>query len=77
MARLLVLSAALALLPATSALFPDCQNGPEILRNNTVCDTSKPASERAAVIVNLMTVAEKINNTGKYVAVFGGLRFES
>ena len=73
MARFWILSAALASLQATSALFPDCQNGPEILRNNTVCDTSKPARDRAAAIVDLMTVAEKINNTGKYAAALATL----
>lgn len=66
MARFWVLSAAVASLHLTTAAFPDCQNGPEILRSNAVCNISAPASERAAAIVSLMTIAEKINNTGKY-----------
>ena len=65
MTRLGKLSAVLVSVPLIKAAFPDCQNGPEILRNNTVCDTSASAGERAAAIVSLMTVEEKINNTGK------------
>ncbi|KAM0314895.1 hypothetical protein ACHAO8_004372 [Botrytis cinerea] len=42
--------------------FPDCVNGP--LANNTVCDTSSDPYTRAAALISLFTLAEKVNNTG-------------
>jgi len=42
--------------------FPDCQNGP--LRNNTVCDLTADPLTRATALINAMTLAEKLNNTG-------------
>ena len=61
MATLLAL-ACLALATDVRAVFPDCANGP--LANNTVCDTSASPIERATALVSLLTLEEKINNTG-------------
>ncbi|PSN63439.1 glycoside hydrolase [Corynespora cassiicola Philippines] len=52
-----------ALLAAgTSALFPDCVNGP--LKDETICDTSASPLERARSLVALYTLEEKIAATG-------------
>ena len=61
---LLVSSILLRLASRVSAEFPDCQNGPELLRTNLVCNTSAPFGARASAIVSAMTLAEKLNNTG-------------
>ena len=55
---------ALFLIGRTSAPFPDCANGPELLRSNAVCDTSLSVIARVTAIINAMTVGEKLNNTG-------------
>jgi len=41
--------------------YPDCRNGP--LANNSVCDTSLPAKDRAQALIDAMTVQEKLNLT--------------
>ncbi|KAK5019201.1 hypothetical protein LTR60_001198 [Cryomyces antarcticus] len=61
MTGLLVLTT-LLLVGNAAALFPDCVNGP--LRNNTVCNTSATPLDRATALIDLFTIAEKINNTG-------------
>ncbi|KAF7437427.1 hypothetical protein PC9H_004266 [Pleurotus ostreatus] len=43
-----------------AAGFPDCANGP--LKNNTVCDTSKSARERAQAVISLFTDDELMSN---------------
>ncbi|MCJ1311088.1 hypothetical protein MMC25_004758 [Agyrium rufum] len=58
-------SGSLLLLAASAhALFPDCSNGPELLKSNAVCNTSLSVIARAQAIIGAMTLAEKINNTG-------------
>ncbi|KAI9815949.1 MAG: hypothetical protein M1827_001941 [Pycnora praestabilis] len=47
---------------AEPAFFPDCVNGP--LANNTVCDMTATPHQRATALINVLTLAEKINNTG-------------
>ncbi|KAF2100043.1 putative xylan 1,4-beta-Xylosidase [Rhizodiscina lignyota] len=42
--------------------FPDCKNGP--LKNNAVCDIDKDPLARATALIDLLTIEEKINNTG-------------
>ncbi|KAB2575874.1 Glycoside hydrolase family 3 [Lasiodiplodia theobromae] len=42
--------------------FPDCANGP--LKDNLVCDSSASPRDRAAALVNELTLEEKFNNTG-------------
>lgn len=57
--------AALAAAPLATAQtrgFPDCTNGP--LSNTTVCDTAASPLTRATALISLLTIAEKINNTG-------------
>ena len=63
-AEMATLLALVCLLLTTRAYadFPDCVNGP--LANTTVCDTSATAFERASALVGLLTLEEKINNTG-------------
>ncbi|RFU30389.1 hypothetical protein B7463_g5947, partial [Scytalidium lignicola] len=61
MSALLSALGLLSLVKFVAADFPDCENGP--LRNNTVCDTSKDPYTRAAALVSLFTLGEKINNT--------------
>ncbi|KAF2087560.1 glycoside hydrolase family 3 protein [Saccharata proteae CBS 121410] len=57
-----LLSLAVLLVPLASAAFPDCANGP--LRNNTVCNVSASPLDRAAALIKLFTLEEKLNNTG-------------
>lgn len=40
--------------------YPDCQNGP--LSDNTVCDSSAAPADRAAALVQAMTLDEKFAN---------------
>ena len=47
-----------------AAEFPDCSNGPALLRSNLVCNTTAPFGARASAIIAAMTLEEKINNTG-------------
>ncbi|KAF2142750.1 glycoside hydrolase family 3 protein [Aplosporella prunicola CBS 121167] len=56
------LAAFLCLAGGASALFPDCVNGP--LKGELVCDTSASPRDRAASLISLFTVPEKLNNTG-------------
>ncbi|KAF2156904.1 glycoside hydrolase family 3 protein, partial [Myriangium duriaei CBS 260.36] len=42
--------------------FPSCTDGP--LANTTVCDQSQDPVARATALINMMTVAEKLNQTG-------------
>jgi xylan 1,4-beta-xylosidase len=55
--------AGLAFLAATvsSQAHPDCESGP--LSNNSVCDTSLPARQRAQALVDAFTIQEKLNLT--------------
>lgn len=41
---------------------PDSINGPEILTSNLVCDPSASPAERAAAIVAVMNITEKLAN---------------
>lgn len=59
--RYLVLAVAIL---ATLGTFPDCQNGPALLTQNAVCNTSLSPMQRASAIVGAMTLQEKIANTG-------------
>ncbi|KAI0845307.1 glycoside hydrolase family 3 protein [Daldinia vernicosa] len=42
--------------------FPDCVNGPEILKTNLVCNTSASPSERAAALISAWNITEKLVN---------------
>ncbi|KAI1342891.1 glycoside hydrolase family 3 protein [Xylariaceae sp. FL0016] len=42
--------------------FPDCINGPEILKTNLVCNSSASPSERAAALIQAWNVTEKLSN---------------
>jgi len=64
MSRLVSLFSAGLLLSTVTAQFPDCKNGPALLRSNAVCDTTKAPEVRAAAIIKAMTLQEKMNNTG-------------
>ncbi|TLD36740.1 beta-xylosidase [Venturia nashicola] len=44
------------------AAFPDCLNGP--LRNETICNEASDPLTRATSLIELFTLAEKLNNTG-------------
>ena len=72
-----ILTSGLLALPVVTASFPDCQSGPEILKNNSVCDTSKAPEVRAAAIIAAMTMEEKMNNTGKYVTESSSSKIEA
>jgi beta-D-xylosidase 4 len=58
--------AALAAVPVALATqgrgFPDCSRGP--LANNSICDTSLDPLARATALISLLTIEEKMNNTG-------------
>ena len=62
MARLFVL-AVLASMAWSLLEFPDCENGP--LANNLVCDATAPPADRAAALVEAMTIDEKLKNLVK------------
>ena len=56
----------LALLLGASAQdlqFPDCEDGP--LASNLVCDTTASPGDRAAALVEAMTIDEKLANLVK------------
>ena len=59
-----ILGAVLFLTSTANGLFPDCANGPELLRQNAVCNTTMSTRDRAAAIINAMTLEEKLSNTG-------------
>jgi beta-D-xylosidase 4 len=44
---------------------PNCVDGK--LASNKVCDTSLPRAERAAALVQAMTIDEKLANLKKYI----------
>ena len=44
--------------------FPNCEDGP--LAENLVCDTTASAGDRAAALVEAMTIDEKLLNLVKY-----------
>jgi beta-D-xylosidase 4 len=45
--------------------YPDCINGP--LTNNTVCNVEASPSDRAAALVEVMNITEKLSNLVEYV----------
>lgn len=45
--------------------YPDCVNGP--LANNTVCDAKASPPDRAAALVKVMNITEKLSNLVEYV----------
>lgn len=45
--------------------YPDCVSGP--LANNTVCDTKASPPDRAAALVLVMNITEKLSNLVEYV----------
>ena len=59
---LLVLALTSALAPngAASFQFPDCVRGP--LSNTTVCDVKASPPDRAAALVERLTISEKLSN---------------
>ena len=52
------------LLASATHEYPDCKNGP--LANNSVCDTTLPARQRAQAFVDALTFEEKINITNNW-----------
>ncbi|KAK3694495.1 glycoside hydrolase superfamily [Podospora appendiculata] len=56
----LVLVTSLSAHVANGFEFPDCENGP--LADTTVCDTQASPPERAAELVKLMNITEKLSN---------------
>ncbi|KAL2271342.1 hypothetical protein VTJ83DRAFT_713 [Remersonia thermophila] len=54
------LAIAVAVRGAVGLEYPDCINGP--LANSTVCDVTASPADRAAALVKLMSVAEKLDN---------------
>lgn len=59
----------LALLLGASAQdfeYPDCEEGP--LAENLVCDVSAPPGERAAALVEAMSIDDKLLNLVKYAS---------
>ncbi|KAI1414884.1 glycoside hydrolase family 3 protein [Hypoxylon sp. FL1857] len=42
--------------------FPDCVGGPEILTSNLVCNTSASPAERAAALISVWNITEKLVN---------------
>lgn len=60
----------LALLPLVRAVlvangarafqFPDCEQGP--LANTTACDTTASPTDRAAALVKMLNITEKLSN---------------
>ncbi|OTA68576.1 glycoside hydrolase family 3 protein [Hypoxylon sp. EC38] len=42
--------------------FPDCVDGPEILTSNLVCNTSASPAERAAALIDVWNITEKLVN---------------
>ncbi|KEF63623.1 uncharacterized protein A1O9_01601 [Exophiala aquamarina CBS 119918] len=60
-ASMVVVLLMLLVCPLRAQQYPDCANGP--LSNNSVCDTSLPAKERARALIDAMTVQEKLNLT--------------
>lgn len=61
LASLAVVAMAQKPAPGTDT-FPDCKNGP--LHNTSVCNMDLDPTTRAQALVNLMTAAEKFNQTG-------------
>ncbi|KAF2756172.1 beta-xylosidase [Pseudovirgaria hyperparasitica] len=53
---------ALFLTGIANAAFPDCAKGP--LANNTICDASADTRTRALSLISLMSINEKIDQTG-------------
>lgn len=60
MARILLVSAVLALGQLAACGYPDCVNGP--LASNGVCNMGLDPSERAKALVAAMTIEEKLAN---------------
>ncbi|KAI1358332.1 beta-xylosidase [Xylaria arbuscula] len=60
--RLLVLPISLGGIVAATLTFPDCVNGPEILTSNLVCDGSASPAERAAALIDVWNITEKLAN---------------
>lgn len=62
---IVLLSASIASAQVDQGGYPDCQNGP--LSDNTVCDSSAAPADRAAALVQAMTLDEKFANLVEYV----------
>jgi xylan 1,4-beta-xylosidase len=59
-----ILALIVGLLPvAKGTIYPDCTRGP--LKNNLVCNPNAPAAARAAALVKVMPLADKLNNLDK------------
>jgi beta-D-xylosidase 4 len=52
--------------PVWALQFPDCVNGPTLLTQNLVCNTTATPADRAKAIVTAMNITEKIANMVEY-----------
>ncbi|KAI0909183.1 glycoside hydrolase family 3 protein [Ustulina deusta] len=60
--RLVALPALFNAITAATLVFPDCANGPEILTSNQVCDSAASPAERAAALIKVWNITEKLAN---------------
>ncbi len=60
--RLVALPALFNAITAAALVFPDCANGPEILTSNQVCDSAASPAERAAALIKVWNITEKLAN---------------
>jgi hypothetical protein len=66
--KLSTAATAIGLFPFLSlaGTYPDCANGPSELTSNLVCDTTASPADRAAAIIDVWTIDEKLSNLNEY-----------
>ncbi|KAI0432351.1 glycoside hydrolase family 3 protein [Xylaria sp. FL1042] len=60
--QLVALPALFSAVTVATLVFPDCVNGPDILTSNLVCDSTAPPAERAAALIDVWNITEKLAN---------------
>ncbi|KAI1421300.1 glycoside hydrolase family 3 protein [Xylaria sp. FL1777] len=60
--QIVALPALFNAITAATLVFPDCVNGPEILTSNLVCDSTASPAERAAALIKVWNITEKLTN---------------
>ncbi|KAI1170288.1 glycoside hydrolase family 3 protein [Nemania sp. FL0916] len=60
--RVLALPALYSAVATATLTFPDCVNGPEILTSNLVCDPTASPADRAAALIKVWNIQEKVGN---------------
>ncbi|KAI0409776.1 glycoside hydrolase family 3 protein [Xylaria palmicola] len=60
--RILAFQALFSAITTAKLTFPDCVNGPELLKSNLVCDTTAPPADRAAALIKAWNITEKLAN---------------